>query len=679
MQLQVILKKKSGYFYFLTCNIPRSIIATDWTRGEGMRILKFEITNFKGIDNTVVQLADEVPGNIVTLIGLNESGKTTILEALSHFVSEDTETASLVGTVHQKSALQDIIPKDKKAAFTGTVSVEAVIGLDKHDVGKLADFFRDKTGLILDEANYERRMSIERTYEFEDSSHKKTQHLWTTTFPLRSKRATKSKNYTAEPNTREVWLAGIQFLRARLPRIVYFPTFLFNFPDRIYLEEDVAPEPNDYYRQVIQDVLDSQGEGLSVQRHVVDRIAKHRSELPNPALFFAHFLGLDEKNQVDAVMQKISNEMSRVIFGTWSDILTRGVSNKRVQVEWFIDGDKNNAPYLQVSIIDGQSKFALSERSLGFRWFFSFLLFTQFRKNRRDDSGTIFMFDEPASNLHSRAQIKLLESFAKIASDATYIIYSTHSHYMVNPLWLEKAYIIENKAIDYENDQVDSFAVKKTDIKAIKYRAFVATNPSKTTYFQPVLDALDVRFSPLERASQALVIEGKFDFYPFIYLRGRLSTTDAPPIFPANGADNLGNLINLFRGWGVDFRVLLDDDKAGREAKKRYREHFLIPSDHIVTLGDIDPNLEGKPFEAIYQEDAYKAAGKYFQTQGLTKRQYALYFQELVVTGSAQSLVDTEHAFGKISAWVDSTFRNQRPSAKRGGVARSKAGGTSKS
>jgi predicted ATPase len=644
-----------------------------------MKILKFEITNFKGIGKTTLQLADEVPGNVITLIGLNESGKTTILEALSHFVSQDVETASLVGTVQQKAALQDVIPKHKKAAFSGRISIDAIIRLEEDDILQLSTFFKDKYGLILDEDDLQRRVSIERCYDFEDSSYKKTQHLWGISFPLRLKSARKFKAYDWEGDTRETWTAGVQFLRQRLPIIVYFPTFLFNFPDRIYLEEDIAPDPNDYYRQVIQDVLDSQGDGLSVQRHIVDRISKHRVELSNPALFLAHFLGLDEKSQIDAVMQKISNEMSRVIFGAWSDILARSVSNKRVQVDWFIDGDKNNSPYLQISIIDGQSKYALSERSLGFRWFFSFLLFTQFRKNRRDDSGTIFIFDEPASNLHSRAQIKLLESFAKIASDATYIIYSTHSHYMVNPMWLEKAYIIENKAIDYDNDQADSFAVKKTDIKAIKYRAFVAANPTKTTYFQPVLDALDVGFSPLERSAKAVIIEGKFDYYPFIYLSGRVSKGNTSQIFPASGAANMGTLVNLFRGWGVTFRLLLDSDKAGRDAKKRYQEDYLIPMDHVVTLGDLDQALEGKSFESIYQDDVCQAVRDYFQTPTLTKRQYALYFQHLVMKGAINSFPDTERAFGKISAWVDSAFEIGGSSLTKINSKRSKSANTARS
>jgi predicted ATP-dependent endonuclease of OLD family len=50
-----------------------------------MRISKFEIRNFKGVSRTSIDISGVSPGNIGTLIGLNESGKTTILEAISHF------------------------------------------------------------------------------------------------------------------------------------------------------------------------------------------------------------------------------------------------------------------------------------------------------------------------------------------------------------------------------------------------------------------------------------------------------------------------------------------------------------------------------------------------------------------------------------------------------------------
>ena len=633
-----------------------------------MKVSKFDIKNFKGISSTSIHLFDETPGNVVTLIGLNESGKTTILEALSYFLTEDQATASFVETVHKKAPVQDLIPKDKKAAFSGRTSISAAISLEDSDIDDLAKFLLNKYDLVLNKSTMQRSVVLERTYEFEDSTYKETKALWNISFPLKTVRAKNFRDYRWTGEDRAIWLDAISNLRDSVPRIVYFPTFLFNFPDRIYLDGSERSDINEYYKKVVQDVLDSQGEGLSIARHVVERISKQKAAFPNAATFIAHIFGLDEKSQIDAVMQKMSNEMSRVIFGAWNEILGRNISNKRVQVDWFIDGEKDNAPYIQVSIIDGQSRYALSERSLGFRWFFSFLLFTQFRKNRVGEKATIFLFDEPAANLHSKAQMKLLDSFRKIASGDTYVIYSTHSHYMVNPQWLEKAYIIDNKAIDYDDeDQVDSFEIKKTDITAIKYRAFVSSNPAKTTYFQPVLDALEVNFSPLERSSKALIVEGKFDFHPFMYLQKRAGVEGGPNIFPTNGAGNAGTLISLFRGWGVDFRILLDDDSAGKTAKKRYIDEYDVNPNNVITLADILPSLKGKSFESIYQDDVRSAAEAMFTVPNPTKRQLSLFFQQLIASDSNETFPETEAMFLDVSRWVDDAFgltKNSSPTPR---------------
>ena len=46
-----------------------------------MRFIRFDIQNFKGIKSATLDLVP-AGANVFTLIGLNESGKTTILEAL---------------------------------------------------------------------------------------------------------------------------------------------------------------------------------------------------------------------------------------------------------------------------------------------------------------------------------------------------------------------------------------------------------------------------------------------------------------------------------------------------------------------------------------------------------------------------------------------------------------------
>jgi AAA15 family ATPase/GTPase len=53
-------------------------------------INSIQIKNFKGAANVSVALTGKITTPVVTLIGLNESGKTTILEGFSYFVTNDT-------------------------------------------------------------------------------------------------------------------------------------------------------------------------------------------------------------------------------------------------------------------------------------------------------------------------------------------------------------------------------------------------------------------------------------------------------------------------------------------------------------------------------------------------------------------------------------------------------------
>jgi AAA15 family ATPase/GTPase len=50
-----------------------------------VRHTAFVVKNFKGINSIQLDLNDKPRSRIVTLVALNESGKTTILEALNFF------------------------------------------------------------------------------------------------------------------------------------------------------------------------------------------------------------------------------------------------------------------------------------------------------------------------------------------------------------------------------------------------------------------------------------------------------------------------------------------------------------------------------------------------------------------------------------------------------------------
>lgn len=604
-----------------------------------MRLLKFEIKNFKGIQATEVEIATVAPGNVVTLIGLNESGKTTVLEALAHFVSVDAETSSIVNTVAPAQRPIDLIPKSRKSNFTGQISIRAVLELNDDDVDALAKrLAAEKVLLIRNECP--RSLDVTRVFTFKDSDLVHPSTIWAFSMPFHKKGGSVRHIANGLTTNRKIWDIATDFLASRFPKIVYFPTFLFSVPDRIYLEDIEDLNSNDeeiilnrYFRQVLQDVADSLDDDVSIERHIVDRISRKRNGFPNPMQFFAALMGMDESAQIRAVVNRLAGAITKTVFGAWNEIFDHGIRGKSVQVEWGVDSERNNTPFLQLQVFDGEHSYAIHERSLGFRWFFTFLLFTQFRKSRTDRRGTIFLFDEPASNLHARAQTKLLESFGRTAQDNQFIVYSTHSHYMIDALLLEKAYIVENRGIDFEGEEAGTrFESNDTDIRLTRYRHFVANYPKQVSYYQPALDALRFSFGPLVPGEFAVIVEGKFDFHPIAYFQERLGIAKKVTVFPAPSASEAGTLISLLRGLGTAFVVMLDDDKAGREAAKRYREHHLLSEDQVFTLAKLDSKLAGKTFEALFSAEVAALANP--TGDNPTKGQYSLLFQRLRLEGN---------------------------------------------
>ncbi len=595
-------------------------------------IERFEIENFKGIDKLTLKVAEKHKSPVVTLVGLNESGKTTILEALSHF----TTAISTISKERTESSSPDpltLVPIAKKANFSGKIRISALVRMEDDDKARIESLFK-KHRLVVNRDAIEDRFEITRNYSFSDGAFGRRTTNWGLSFECRSPRGKKFVPYRApsddemqqgEPN---LWLESVSLIHKALPVIAYFPTFLVEVPDRIYLERKSGEHPSQrFYREVLQDVLSSLEEGLELEKHVVQRIRDYRDAEDN-VNWLTSFWVRPEKGQIDSVIQKISSAISRQVIGSWQNIFSRSISAKLITLDWQVDQEKDATPYVTFGISDGESKYALHERSLGFRWFFLFLLFTSFKRN--GDRPVLFLFDEPAANLHARAQTELLKSFDKIISGRNRIIYSTHSPHMINPQWVPAAHIIENKAINYDSDQaIDGFSSPPTMIQAIPYRQFVSANPERTSYFQPILEKLEHVQPLLSPDGPLIVTEGISDFYAFRFYCSDLLAAAKVGLLPGLGDSSHDPIISGLLARGTSFVLVLDDDKSGRTGSARYRERWLLDDQTVTTIGDLDSGAKGKALEGILSaETRDKIAAHFGNVNQATKKEIGLYFAE---------------------------------------------------
>jgi predicted ATP-dependent endonuclease of OLD family len=595
----------------------------------------FTLKNFKGADHVSIDISKRIESPVVTLIGLNESGKTTILEGLSYFITGDNAVSSLFDGVHSKLDATSLIPIHRKAAFTGIVSVSADITLDEEDFQSASELAK-KHKLVIDKNSFPEKLQLRREYTFEDSVLRNSENIYElklNVYPLSgiTKRVKAHERPTSDgPSlSKEVYVQLVE----KLPRIAYFPTFLVDMPARIYLKEHKGERPvNRYYREVFQDILDSLNEGLTLERHVCKRIEDFVEKEESTNWFSAFQIG-PSKITIDLVFQKISSVVTKEVLGSWRNIFQLPISAKSVLIEWQIDTEKENIPYASFYVSDGESRYAISERSLGFRWFFSFLLFTGFKK--ASNRPTLFVFDEPAANLHAKAQAELLKSFSKIVTGGNRVVYSTHSHHMINPRWLSGAYIVENEALDYDSDDAFGLTAKPTKIKATNYREFVAQYSSRSSYFQPVIEKLEYITPEILGSAPFLIIEGISDYYAMKLVKDGDPTFAHFSLMPGTGSGALGPLISLLMGRGERFFVLLDDDKSGKDAAKKYREEWYLSTEIVQTLGELDSKFNKKCLEGLICSETIHSIKEHMQLNtSPSKKQIGLYFAEQCMTSN---------------------------------------------
>jgi predicted ATP-dependent endonuclease of OLD family len=566
---------------------------------------QFRIKNFKGISQVIIDLTKN--NRVITLVGLNESGKTTVMQAIELFYR------SVKDEEPSKDELNRFRPKG--ISFTGLVEIEGILEFEEGDVVALQKYWKD-------DMNKRKKLIIGKDFSY-SFKFKYEVHEYKTTnrvcnFSVKSDGASRDLHST----DKEAWLKLIKYVKEQLmPEILYYEDFIFEIPEKIEFplhkfskqqdgtmaltstaKEIQNDEKNSTWQLVLNDVLKTVDPKLtSFQKHIADIWESD----PDTA-----------KNRVSQ-MERMLNEK---ITTAWRQLF--GGTSKKLNFKEISLSPEPKEDRLNVSFgvkTDAGDIFSINERSKGCKWFFSFLFFTEFRKMRTRN--ILFLLDEPASNLHSFAQKKILEAINSLSRQSM-VIYSTHSHHLIEVKWLSGAYVIVNEVITDDILTGNVVALdQKAKISAEKYYDYVGQGrgSDKVSYFQPILDALDYQPSYLEPAPNLILLEGKNDWYMLKYFQEIILKNKAEfRFYPGGGAGKQNQIIQLYLSWGQHFLVLLDGDKEGEKAKKVYFDEFPnVLENKIFTLHDavalqkkaedlISDEDKKKIFETVYGVNSYK-------------------------------------------------------------------------
>lgn len=242
------------------------------------------------------------------------------------------------------------------------------------------------------------------------------------------------------------------------------------------------------------------------------------------------------------------------------------------------------------------------ERSNGLKWYLNMFIQIISKTNSSNIENYIILIDEPGVYLHVNAQKEVLKLFEDFATKNNQVIYTTHSPFMI---YEDKPYrtrlIIKD---DNGNSNIGN-----------KYYSLPHKMGSKTETLTPLLTAMGMSMNynilSINNEKDNVITEGISDYN---YIKGYFhlkNVNNIPNIIPSVSVDNINNIASIFIGWGCDFKVILDQDNAGRKQYKILTSKLAIkPSNIVFADGEKEPNNK-KTFtiEEIFSDNDKKIIG----------------------------------------------------------------------
>lgn len=249
---------------------------------------------------------------------------------------------------------------------------------------------------------------------------------------------------------------------------------------------------------------------------------------------------LSKRNSMINLMQERTNDL----LAEFNRQYWNGTEN--IHLKPLVEGDA-----ISFSIYSGSTYESLlwRERSAGLRWYLSAFFEIKGREATRN---AVFMIDEPGVHLHVNAQKEVLSLFDALARDGHYLIYTTHSPYMINANRLENVRAV----------------CKEGDITTVFEPHNIRKESSWMETLTPLCEAfgfsLRENLGPVSEKTN-LLVEGVTDR---MYLSAMIKCLDVGfekdiVVIPCCGASTVHNVFSILYGWGFPAIALVDNDAAG--------------------------------------------------------------------------------------------------------------------
>jgi Predicted ATP-dependent endonuclease of the OLD family len=542
-----------------------------------MRLTHAQVTNFRSVDDST----EFSLGDVTCLVGKNESGKTTILQAiekLNPVAGKGRSYSKLKDYPRRHWSDYDDRHPDGEARVLSTrwslepadvAAVEAVLGKgvitsNAFTVTKDYESVASTWIVPVNETKATQNLAAEAgvgSQEGHPISALADLHALLKGLGERSPQQDAVLKKINEFRDQNILLTAIDILSKRMPKFLYFSSYSLMNGD------------------------------ISIERIVEDRAKKEPVEGDELFAQFLEYSGtsledLRDSTQFEELRARIeaaSNKITEKVFEYWSQ-------NQYLSVEVSVDTGRSGdpAPYNKGTVVRARIRNQLhkvtvpfSDRSTGFVWFFSFLV--AFAQVKKLHGNVIILLDEPGHGLHGRAQADLLRFIAEKLQPQHQVIYTTHSPFMVPADNLAAVRIVE--------DRIEERPARPPVVHGTKVSEEFLSRDNDTVF--PLQAALGYEITQtLFVGKNTVLLEGPSDILYLQAASAALKTRKASgldpkwTLCPSGGVDKVWPFVSLFLGQKLNIAVLTDFSQTIKKNLDKLKGSKLLDEDRILAATD---------------------------------------------------------------------------------------------
>ncbi|HTM91813.1 MAG TPA: AAA family ATPase, partial [Flavisolibacter sp.] len=545
-----------------------------------MKLKSFRIENYKSILDSgecIISALD----NITILAGQNESGKSSILQALRDYHHDELskEAIRIDNEVPKISCTYTVDADDLEKLFqelSSSVilpsSIEKFLNAMK-EVTIVKSFDDLESPLSSFDTEIDEQLEKMRSKEVEKIQAKNSE----------SDEESDENENEEEENEQEdiedvnsedfVWNIVYAFDQIK-PVVIFFDDFCDLLPDKILISDLQAKNKDANGYQPVKNVETILGIDLAKLDKLPDW-QRNRAETQYHKLITANF---NEK---------------------WTQRVGEN-NNANIYIE-FNQGRAAGSSYLNFYVETKDQEFLPPrQRSQGFRWFLSFYLHLKAESER--NKSLIILFDEPGLFLHSRAQSDMVKVFEELGLK-NQIVYSTHSPYLIDATKLHRIRLVLNTKKHGTTIEKITTAKVKNQKDALK----------------PIIDAvgLEVAHNFSAAKKKNVILEGISDYHYLEAFRKLLEKSEEFAFVPAMGSPNVHLLMELCIGWGLDWLIVFDEKGVSKEYNKIKKFFFENNDDatkkkilKLTGFDGIEELFQDSDFDKLLPEIDFKPGQK---------------------------------------------------------------------